>query len=126
MLSFTQTSPVEGLSARDVSVTAERGVPPVTESRVFDAGAAEDGPTPSIDDAVDAAAAADCAVVVVQDDASEFQDRPDLSLPGQQDDLVEAVAGVADRTIVVLRTSGPVRMPWLDAVDAVLEMWYPG
>lgn len=123
---FTRTSPVEGLSARDVSVTFERGIPPVTESRVFDTGADEEGHDPSIDDAVDAVEAADCAVVVVQDDASEFQDRSDLTLPGQQDELVEAIAGAADQTVVVLRTSGPVRMPWLDAVDAVLETWYPG
>ncbi|SFR51308.1 MULTISPECIES: beta-glucosidase [Halorubrum] len=123
---FTRTSPVEGLEAREVSVTVERGVPPVSESRMFGAESDEEGPDPSIDDAVDAAAAADCAVVVVQDDATEFRDRPDLGLPGRQDDLVEAVAGVADRTVVVLRTSGPVEMPWLDAVDAVLETWYPG
>lgn len=64
--------------------------------------------------------------MIVQDDAAEFGDREDLALPGQQDDLVEAVAEVADRTVVVLRTSGPVTMPWLDRVDAVLETWYPG
>lgn len=123
---FVQTSPVEGLAARDVNVTFERGVPPVTESRLFSNAADEDVPETSIDDAVDAAAEADCAVVVVQDDAAEFEDREDLTLPGQQDDLVEAVAEVADRTIVVLRTSGPVTMPWLDLVDAVLETWYAG
>ncbi|WP_226008395.1 beta-glucosidase family protein [Natrinema salinisoli] len=126
VLPFIQTSPVDGLDARDVSITFERGIPSVTESRVFTAGTEEERPDSSINDAVDAAAAADCAVVVVQDDATEFQDRPDLALPGHQDDLIEAVARVADRAVVVLRTSGPVRMPWLDAVDAVLETWYPG
>lgn len=123
---FVRTSPVEGLEARDVSVTVERGIEPVSESRVFGAGTDQAAPDPSVDDAVDAAAAADCAVVVVQDDATEFRDRAGLALPGRQDDLIEAVAGVADRTVVVLRTSGPVETPWADAVDAVLEAWYPG
>ena len=30
------------------------------------------------------------------------------------------------RTIVVLETGGPVLMPWLAGVPAVLEAWYPG
>jgi beta-glucosidase len=29
-------------------------------------------------------------------------------------------------TIVVLETGGPVLMPWLNNVSAVLEAWYPG
>jgi beta-glucosidase len=72
------------------------------------------------------AAAVETAVVVVQDRASEFRDRETLSLPGEQDRLVAAVADAAPRTVVVLQTAGPVELPWLDAVDAVLECWYPG
>jgi len=36
------------------------------------------------------------------------------------------VAAANPRTIVVLNTSGPVLMPWLHDVGAVLEAWYPG
>jgi beta-glucosidase len=36
------------------------------------------------------------------------------------------VAAVNPRTVVVLETGGPVTMPWLDQVAAVLEAWYPG
>ena len=36
------------------------------------------------------------------------------------------MAAVNPDTIVVLNTPGPVAMPWLGAVRAVLEMWYPG
>jgi beta-glucosidase len=66
------------------------------------------------------------AVVVVQDRASEFRDRKTLSLPGEQNRLIAAVADAAPQTVVVLQTAGPVELPWLDAVDAVLECWYPG
>ncbi len=48
---------------------------------------------------------------------------PDLSLPGGQDALIAAVAAANPHTIVVLETGGPVLMPWLDKVSAVLEAW---
>jgi len=51
---------------------------------------------------------------------------PVFGLPGEQDKLVEEVAAVNPNTIVVLNTSMPVAMPWIDKVKAVLEMWWPG
>jgi beta-glucosidase len=47
-------------------------------------------------------------------------------LPDGQDQLIQDVAAVNPDTVVVLNTPGPVAMPWLGAVRAVLEMWYPG
>ncbi|HLH57729.1 MAG TPA: glycoside hydrolase family 3 C-terminal domain-containing protein, partial [Streptosporangiaceae bacterium] len=38
----------------------------------------------------------------------------------------EAVAAANPRTVVVLDTGGPVLMPWLSRVPAVVEAWYPG
>jgi len=52
--------------------------------------------------------------------------RPVFGLPGDQDKLVEEIAAVNPNTIVVLNTSQPVALPWLDKVKAVLEMWWPG
>ena len=46
--------------------------------------------------------------------------------PGDQDQLIEAVAGANRHTVVVLNTGGPVLMPWLQDVAGVLETWYPG
>jgi beta-glucosidase-like glycosyl hydrolase len=66
------------------------------------------------------------AVVVVNDDESEDGDRQNLTLPGAQDDLVEAVAAANPHTVVVLNTGAPVLMPWLGSVDGVLESWYGG
>ncbi len=76
--------------------------------------------------AVAAAQAADVAVVFVNDVSSEGMDRGSLALPGDQDALVDAVADANPRTIVVLHTAGPVLMPWLEKVAAVVEAWYPG
>jgi beta-glucosidase len=36
------------------------------------------------------------------------------------------VAAANPNTIVVLETGGPVVMPWLSKVKAVVEAWYPG
>ena len=72
------------------------------------------------------AASADVALVMVGNRDHEGRDRPNLLLSGNQDQLVEAVAAANPRTIVILKTGGPVLMPWLAKVPAVLEAWYPG
>jgi beta-glucosidase len=72
------------------------------------------------------AAKSQVAVVFVQKWAAESVDAPDLRLPDNQDALVAAVAKANPHTIVVLENGGPVAMPWLDQVGAVLETWYPG
>jgi len=75
------------------------------------------------------AAAADVAIVVVGTDddwETEGEDRSGLALPLDQDDLVDAVAAANPRTVVVVNTGSPVTMPWLDAVPAVLQLWFPG
>jgi beta-glucosidase len=82
-----------------------------------------------IDEAVQAAAAADVAVVVVgltEEQETEAVDKSTLALPGAQDALVEAVAGAARRTVVVVNAATPVLMPWRDRVDAVLWAGLPG
>ena len=73
-----------------------------------------------------AAQAADVAIVFATQWTSESVDAPDLSLPGNQDALIAAVAAANPHTIVVLETGGAVPMPWLDAVAGVVEAWYPG
>ncbi|MFG1603378.1 glycoside hydrolase family 3 C-terminal domain-containing protein [Actinoplanes sp. NPDC049265] len=82
-----------------------------------------------IDDAVRAAAAADVAVVVVgltEEQETESVDKTTLHLPGAQDALVEAVAGAARRTIVVVNAATPVVMPWRLRVDGILWAGLPG
>jgi beta-glucosidase len=82
-----------------------------------------------IDATVQAAAAADVAVVVVgltEEQETESVDKSTLHLPGAQDALVEAVAGAARSTIVVVNAATPIAMPWLSQVDAVLWAGLPG
>jgi beta-glucosidase len=57
---------------------------------------------------------------------TEGSDLPDIRLPGRQNELIAAVAAVNPRTVVVLQTGGPVEMPWIEEVAAVLQAWYPG
>ena len=81
---------------------------------------------PLIQQAVTAASSASTAIVVVGERDGEGFDRSSLALPGYQDQLIEAVAAANPRTIVVVHSGGPVLMPWLGSVAAVLEAWYPG
>ncbi len=76
--------------------------------------------------AVETARHADAAIVLVNNGQGEGMDRTTLALPGDQDQLIDAVAAVNRRTIVVLNTGGPVLMPWRRHVEAVLQAWYPG
>jgi beta-glucosidase len=73
-----------------------------------------------------AARAADVAIVFATQWTTEAQDVPNLSLPDNQDALIAAVAKAQPRTVAVLETGGPVQMPWIGAVPAVLQAWYPG
>ncbi len=95
----------------------------------FQAGAGRVSGAPEIEAAAEIAARADLTLVCVGRSAewdTEGWDLPDMRLPGAQDALVEAVAARARRVIVLLQTGGPVEMPWLDSVDAVMQAWYPG
>ena len=57
---------------------------------------------------------------------TEGSDLENIKLPGRQDELVKEVVAVNPNTVVVLQTGGPVEMPWLESVPAVLQAWYPG
>ena len=80
----------------------------------------------AIAQAVAAAKASKVAVVFAADYSAETFDRPNLSLPGDENALIAAVAAANPRTVVVLNTGGPVVMPWLSKVRSVIEDWYPG
>lgn len=80
-------------------------------------------------EALAAAGQADAAVVVVgiaPGEESEGYDRSTLALPGRQDALIEEVAAVCPRTIVVVNSGMPVLMPWAERVSAIIQAWFPG
>ncbi|MBR0724496.1 beta-glucosidase [Bradyrhizobium manausense] len=137
----TVTLSIDGvrvLSKDKEEAAAERGLdltagPHDIEVRYAGAGNLKVGwrpPAQSIDadiaDAARAASAADVAIVFARDLESEELDRPTLSLPNDQDRLIEAVLRANRRTIVVLATGSAVTMPWLERAPAVVEAWYGG
>jgi beta-glucosidase len=102
------TSPLKAVRAADpaAQVTFDSGADPAAAAAV--------------------ARKADVAIVFVYRWMSEGDDLPNLSLPGNQDALVEQVADANPRTIVVLETGTAVVMPWIDKVAGVIEAWYAG
>ena len=83
-------------------------------------------PGTDLDSAAALARDSDVAIVFVVQHTYENMDVPNLSLPDDQDALIGQVAAANPHTIVVLETGGPVTMPWIDKVSAVIEAWYPG
>ncbi|CAM4491619.1 beta-glucosidase family protein [Paenibacillus xylanexedens] len=80
-------------------------------------------------EAVQAAQSADTAVVFVglpDRYESEGYDRAHLRLPDNHIRLIEEIAKVQSRVVVVLSNGSPVEMPWLPQVRAVLEAYLGG
>ncbi|HEX2981282.1 MAG TPA: glycoside hydrolase family 3 C-terminal domain-containing protein [Anaerolineaceae bacterium] len=86
-------------------------------------------PADLLAEAVELARHSDVAVIVAgmtSEWETEGFDRPDLDLPGQQNELIARVAAVNPNTIVVLNCGSPVTMPWIDQVAGVVQLWYAG
>ncbi|QKV96511.1 glycoside hydrolase family 3 C-terminal domain-containing protein [Streptomyces sp. NA02950] len=86
--------------------------------------------TDNIVKAVSAARAAEVTVVVVGEGAElsgEARVRSDISLPGKQEELIEAIAKSGAAFVVVLVNGRPLTIGgWLESAPAVLEAWHPG
>ena len=97
-------------------------------------GYGSDGVTASAallrEEAADLARSADVSIVFVgleEKEESEGFDRTHLDLPADHVALIQAVAAVSARTVVVLSNGGVVTLePWHDAVDAIIEGWALG
>ncbi len=94
--------------------------------------AAKAGATVTFDNGSDPAAAAataakaDVAIVFGYDVQGEGADRTSLSLDGNGDALIAAVAAANPNTVAVLETGSATDMPWLSSVKGVIQAWYPG
>jgi len=71
------------------------------------------------------AADSDVALVFVTQWTGESIDKP-LTLPDEQDALVNAVVSSNPHTVVVVQAGGAMFMPWADKVAGILYAWYPG
>jgi len=89
----------------------------------FDAGK-------DIASAVAKAKAADVVILGLgewQGISGEGFDRTDLSLPGNQEQLLEAVVAAGKPAILVLENGRPLTIGWAkEHIPAILEAWYPG
>ena len=100
---------------------------PVAElNKQFPNAQIEFDPGVSSAEAAGAARRADVAIVFAVKVEGEGFDSADLSLPWDQDAVIAAVADANPNTVVVLETGNPVAMPWRDAVEAIVQAWYPG
>ena len=104
---------------------------PIAYAQGFDVDgvAAEDELALLRSQAVQAAAAADVAVVFVGLPASaetEGADRTHIDLPSDQLALIDAVSAANPRTVVVLSHGGVVALPFASQVPAILDGWLLG
>ncbi len=83
-------------------------------------------PGTNLDSAAKLARSSDLAIVFADQWESEGMDLQNLSLPGNQDALIERVAAANPHTVVVLETGSAVTMPWIEKVAGVVEAWYAG
>lgn len=79
-----------------------------------------------LDAALRAARDADTVVVMAGLVASEGEDLPDMHQPHDQERMISALLAENPRTVVVLKDSNPVLLPWIDDAPAVVEAWNQG
>eukprot|EP00928_Gymnodinium_smaydae_P063437 TRINITY_DN46_c1_g2_i1.p1 TRINITY_DN46_c1_g2~~TRINITY_DN46_c1_g2_i1.p1 ORF type:complete len:887 (-),score=95.81 TRINITY_DN46_c1_g2_i1:349-3009(-) len=82
--------------------------------------------TDSVSSAVSAAEKSDLAIVVAATTSEEGKDRADLHLDNGADALIDAVAKVAKKTVVLCQVPGAVVMPWRGSVAGILAMFLGG
>jgi beta-glucosidase len=87
-------------------------------------------PAPELQAATDLAKKADVAILFVGTTTGQEQegrDRITLALPGNQQQLVDAVIAANPRTVVVEMNAGPLAVPALaEKAAAMLEAWWAG
>ncbi|WP_426592650.1 glycoside hydrolase family 3 N-terminal domain-containing protein [Cellulomonas sp. McL0617] len=80
--------------------------------------------------AVDLAAAADVAIVVVgqrQNQIGETASSATLDLPGRQLDQLQQIVATGTPVVLVVMSGRPLDLQWADAnVPAIVQAWYPG
>ena len=80
--------------------------------------------------AIQLAKSSDLTILVLgeaQDMSGEGASRKSLDLPGQEEQLLEAVVATGKPVVLVLLNGRPLNIKWAAAhVPAILEAWYPG
>jgi beta-glucosidase len=133
---------VEGLRKRfgaAVQINYTKGVEIEREQpSIFDSQFSSPKPTLTTDaernaefhHAIDIIRQSDVAVLVLgelQSMSGERASRSDLTLPGKQEELLEAAVATGKPIVLVLLNARPLNITWAsEHVPAILEAWYPG
>src|SRR3954447_6464349 len=80
----------------------------------------------NLDEAKEAAREAGAVVLMAGLVATEGADQPDANMLNDQNRMLDELLGINPTTVVVLKDSNPVLMPWIDKAPAVLEAWNQG
>lgn len=84
----------------------------------------------SFDEAVTLAGRSDAVILVIgetKEMSGEAASRSEITLPGVQQELAEALIATGKPVVVVLMNGRPLDLSWLDAhAPAILETWFPG
>jgi beta-glucosidase len=107
---------------------------PVVDERFPESDAYREPPTDKVRADIEATvvAARDVDVIVavlgeVEEISQESASRISLDLPGNQQDLLEALRGTGKPLVVVLSNGRPLSVNWAAKhVPAIVEMWFPG
>lgn len=80
----------------------------------------------NLEDAISAAKDADVVLVMAGLVATEGADSASMLMPNQQNEMVTQLLKANDKTVVVLKSSAPMVMPWMEDAATVLEVWNQG
>jgi beta-glucosidase len=80
----------------------------------------------NLDEAKNAAREADMVVLMAGLVATEGADQPNANMLNDQNRMLDELLGINPTTVVVMKDSNPVLMPWIDKAPAVLEAWNQG
>lgn len=80
----------------------------------------------NLDDAKKAAEDADIVVLMAGLVATEGADMPDANMFNDQNRMLDELLGINPKTILVMKDSAPVLMPWVDKAPTILEVWNQG
>jgi beta-glucosidase len=93
---------------------------------IWDAGV-DDTLARSINQAAVLAQKSEMVIVVAGIEEGEFRDRSSLALPGRQEEMIRSLAATGKPVVVLISGGSAVTMSrWIDQVQAVVEVWYPG
>ena len=80
----------------------------------------------NLEEAKEAAKKADMVILMAGLVASEGFDLPSPNMLNDQNRMIDELLDVNPQTVVVMKSSSPVMMPWISKAKAVLEAWNQG